>query len=351
MGVTDTLSALGKAKVSGEIHYALGDILSDFDGVIFLTLFDKIQIRKTLANDAGSPVRDFTTQNRQLFKGSATVHAGVWSIEFVLPKDIDFTYGPGKMSLYAHNNSTDAAGYFTDFIIGGVSQEGLADDQSPVVKLYMNDEHFISGGITDKNPYIYAILSDDNGINASGTSVGHDIEAILNADNRNSIILNDFYQAALDDHTRGEVLYPLTNLAAGKHTLKVTAWDLANNPGEASIEFVVLEDQGAILQHVFNYPNPFITSTNFQFEHNRPGAMLDMEIRIFSLNGSLVKTIERKGFISGGYRVDDIEWDGHNDGGTQLGQGLYVYKIKIVYTHNGTKEVVESNAEKLVILR
>lgn len=347
----DTLSALEKATVTGSILNDEGQVMTDFNGKIFLTVFDKVQVRKTLANDAGSQERSFNTQNRQLFKGAATVQNGQWSIEFVLPKDLDFSYGNGKMSFYAHNDMVDAAGFFKSFIIGGVSSEGLADDQPPVIQLFMNDENFVTGGITDANPDIFVLLMDDNGINVSGTGVGHDIEAILDNDDKNSFILNDFYQAVLDNYRSGEVRYPLSDLAPGKHTLKVTAWDLANNPGEAYLEFLVLDDEGAVLEHVLNYPNPFTTSTNFQFEHNRPGVEMDLQILIYTISGRLVKTIERQNFISEGYRVDDLPWDGLDDSGGQLAKGIYVYKIKAAYTVNNQQDIVESKAEKLVILR
>ena len=116
-GIVDTISALEKASVSGVIVDHQGGIISDFNGEIFLTLFDKEQTRKTLSNDSDSPERSFSTQVKQLFKGRATVTSGAWSIEFVLPKDIDYTYGKGKIGLYAHNGTIDAEGYFSDFII------------------------------------------------------------------------------------------------------------------------------------------------------------------------------------------------------------------------------------------
>ncbi len=350
-GQPDTLSALEKSSISGVVTDDNGETLTSFNGRIYLTVFDKVQVRKTLNNDAGSSVMPFSAQERQLFKGAATVTNGEWTIEFVLPKDIDFAYGNGKLSFYAENGITDATGYFTSFIIGGVSKDGLADDQPPVIHLYMNDDNFVSGGITDSEPYIYAVLMDDFGINVSGTGVGHDLEGILDDDDKNSFILNDFYQATLDDYRRGEVKYPLKDLAPGKHTLRMTAWDLANNPGEAYIEFLVLDDEGAVLEHVLNYPNPFTTSTNFQFEHNRPGLEMNLQVLIYTITGRLVKTIERESFISDGYRVDDLPWDGLDDSGGQLAKGVYVYRIKAAYTVNGGKEVVESKAEKLVILR
>lgn len=350
-GITDTLSALESATVSGHVVGLQGEVLSDFNGQLFLTLFDKVQIRKTLANDEESTVRPFTTQIRQIFKGTATVNQGAWTIEFVLPKDIDFSYGPGKMSFYAHDGVTDAAGYYTDFIVGGVSPDGLTDDQPPVIKLYMNDANFLSGGITDKDPDIYVRLSDDNGINVSGTSVGHDIEAILDGDDRNSLILNDFYQASLNDHTSGEIRYPLSNLAPGLHTLSVTAWDLANNPAEAYLEFLVLDADGPVLENLFNYPNPLSTITHFQFEHNRPGVPMELRLDIFDLSGRFVKNISRDGYVSDGYRVNDIEWDGRDNQGGDVAPGMYVYKLKLIFSGDNGQEKVESDVEKLVILR
>lgn len=350
-GIVDTLSALEKTSVSGIIQDHNGNIITDFNGKIYLTLFDKAQNRKTLANDDDSSERNFSTQVKQLFSGTATVTDGQWNIEFVLPKDIDFTYGSGKISLYAQNGIIDAEGYFTDFIIGGVSTDGLADDKPPVVKLFMNDENFVFGGITDANPDIYIQLSDDNGINVSGTSVGHDIEAVLDNDERNSIILNDFYEASLDNYASGEVRYPLANLAPGQHTLKVTAWDVANNPGEAYLEFTVIDDKGPVIQDLGNNPNPMETLTYFHFEHNRPGVPMDLKLEIYQLSGQLVKTISRDGFVSDGYRVADLEWDGLNDAGVEVGQGMYVYRVRAVFNNNGNKELVESDAEKLVILR
>ncbi len=349
-GIPDTLSALEKASVSGQVIDQNGNILTNFNGPVFLTLFDKKQVRKTLANDSGSSVRPFDTQNQQLFKGTASVVAGEWTIEFVLPKDIDFSFGHGKMSLYAQNGITDATGYFTDFFIGGVSKEGLEDDMPPEVRLFMNDEHFVYGGITDANPAIFIQLSDDNGINASGNSIGHDIEAILDGDEKNSLILNDFYQADLDDYTRGQVLYPLAGLTPGRHTLKVTAWDLANNPGEAYLEFVVLDTEGPMIEKLMNFPNPFNSATKFQFEHNRPGAQMDIELDIFDLSGRFVKNITVEDYVSSGYRVADLEWDGFNEGGSQIAPGMYVYRLKVTFTRNGVSEVVQSNAKKLVFI-
>lgn len=349
-GIPDTLRALGKTVVSGKITGFDGELLSGFNGKLFMTVFDKVQIRKTLANDSDSAEKPFTTQTRQVFKGTATIEAGTWTIEFVVPKDIDYAFGPGKMSFYAQDGTVDAEGYFTDFIIGGVSSDGLADDLPPLIKLYMNDSHFVSGGITDADPDIYIQLSDDNGINVTGTSIGHDIEAILDGDDRNSLILNDFYQASLNDYTSGEVRYPLSGLVPGLHTLKVTAWDLANNPAEAYIEFNVLDSDAPVVQNLMNYPNPLQDVTHFQFEHNRPGVPMDLDLDIFDISGRLVKNINRQDYVSDGYRVDDLDWDGKDRVGNRMGPGIYVYRLKVSFSTETGQENVRTDAEKLVII-
>ena len=346
----DTLNALGSAIVSGVILDHNDQVLTSFNGTLYLTVFDKVLQRRTLANDETSTERTFATQTRQLFKGTATVEAGIWTISFVLPKDIDFSFGNGKMSFYAEDGQVDAAGFFSDFVIGGVSEDGLSDDTPPVINLYMNDNHFIDGGITDANPDIYAELSDDHGINVSGTSIGHDIEAVLDGDDVHSFILNDYYQAVLDDHTRGTVRFPLTGLTPGLHTITMTAWDLANNPAQATIEFLVLGDSGPVITNVQNQPNPFSDETFFTFEHNRAGSLIDMQIDIFSTDGRLVNSLRKDGYEAGGYRVEDLSWSGNNQNGAEVPSGIYVYRLKATFTTNGNVEVAEAKAGKLVVL-
>ena len=66
----------------------------------------------------------------------------------------------------------------------------------------MNDENFVSGGITNENPTLLANLYDENGINTA-SGIGHDITAILDGDETNVYKLNDYYIAAIDDYQRG----------------------------------------------------------------------------------------------------------------------------------------------------
>jgi len=350
-GQPDTLKALMPVKLEGIVTDTLGNLLSDFNGKVFVSVYDKAQSLQTLGQDAGSTIRSFNVQRNVIFKGSATVTGGKFQIEFVVPKDINYAYGFGKISYYAENGTPlDAAGGDGNIVIGG-NANLIQDDQPPIVTPYLNTDAFVFGGITDNNPKVLVRCADDYGMNVSGVSLGHDLTAVLDGNVLETIVLNDFYESEQDNFRKGQAIYPLRNLTTGRHTLAVKGWDIANNSGEGYTEFVVAEDGKAALAHVLNYPNPFTTNTYFQFEHNLAGQILDVQVSIFSVSGKLVKTLLHNA-PADGYRVTDINWDGKDEYGDQLARGVYLYRVKVRGTDaTGEQVTAESDFEKLVILK
>jgi len=353
--ITDTLRALQQVTVSGRLLNDEGELFREFNGLIFPTVFDKPLELTTLGQDPGSFRFNFEQQRNVIFKGRASVTKGEFEFTFVVPKDINFDFGRGKISYYASQTAqrNDAAGAYEGIVIGGAGEDALADDQGPEVEVFLNSTDFVFGGVTGPSPTLLVQLRDDNGINVVGNSIGHDLEGILDEDTQNTLLLNDFYEAEVDDFTRGSVRFPLEDLEPGRHTLRVKAWDVANNSAEGYTEFVVAEGEEIALERVLNYPNPFTEFTCFQFDHNLANQQLDVLIQIFTVSGRLVKTIERSFFSDGALRRDDcISWDGRDDFGDQLARGVYLYKVKVraVNTGNTTLEG-ESAFEKLVILK
>ena len=192
-------------------------------------------------------------------------------------------------------------------------------------------------------------LFDLNGINTIG-GVGHDILATLDGDEANAFNLNDYYVANQDDFQNGTVNYPFRYLDPGEHLLKLKAWDVYNNSSEAEIRFVVYdENDGLFIDHVLNYPNPFINYTEFWFNHNS-SEPLDIMVQIFSISGKLVKTLH--GQSSGDGKANsalsrDITWDGTDDFGDFIGKGVYVYKLTVRSSLTGS---TATKFEKLVKL-
>jgi flagellar hook assembly protein FlgD len=109
------------------------------------------------------------------------------------------------------------------------------------------------------------------------------------------------------------------NLSPGKHSITLTAWDISNKMGQASIEFTVLDNNIFGLDRVLNYPNPFTNHTEFQFETNLTNTELDVTIHIQTISGKIAKTIQTK-VRSEGNRIAGIPWDGKDDFGSQLGK-------------------------------
>ena len=93
---------------------------------------------------------------------------GNFTFTFMVPKDIDYSFGNGKISYYSNEGDTDMAGTFTNFIVGGFNKSGIIDTTGPQIKLYLNDTLFRNGGISDKNPVMLAIIEDKGGINTTG---------------------------------------------------------------------------------------------------------------------------------------------------------------------------------------
>lgn len=345
--ITDTLKALSKVTVRGFVSNKTGQKISDFNGIIYPTVYDKKLNLETLENDGPtrSPKVNFKVWRNIIYRGKASVKNGDFTFSFVVPKDIAYNYDFGRISYYAENQEYDAHGYFEKFMVGGFDENAPVDNAGPIIKLYMNDEKFVFGGTTNENPRLLAYIEDENGINTTGSGIGHDITTVKNNETAKTIILNDYYEADLDSYQGGKVKYPFFNLEEGRYSLKFKAWDVYNNPGDAYTEFVVAKSAKLALNHVFNYPNPFTTNTQFMFEHNQPGTRLDIQIQIFTVSGKLVKTIETFS-NKDGFRIDGINWDGKDEYGDKIGRGVYIYRVKV----KSQEGAIAEKFEKLVIL-
>jgi hypothetical protein len=343
----DTIKALSKIKFEGIVTDNTNTILTNFNGSLSTTVFDKPIDKTTLDNDNFGVKMVFDTQDSKLFRGKSSVENGAFSFDFIVPKDIKVAYGKGKLSFYAENGEIDKSGYNFDVVVGGIDENAPEDTVGPEIKLFMNDESFIEGGNTNASPNLIAVLSDASGINTSITAVDHDIVGVLDGDTANPIILNDFYQTELNDFTTGKVTYKLRDLEVGPHTLKLKAWDTYNNSSETTLNFVVVSDAILNLENVLNYPNPFVNYTEFWFNHNKPNEPLEVQVQVFTVSGKLIKTINRN-IQTTGNLSRSITWNGLDDFGNKIGKGVYVYKLKVKST---SSNLVSEKYEKLVILQ
>jgi len=340
--LADTVKALGAYRISGRVRNAGGSTLTGFNGILSVSFFDKPRTISTIT----TVNKTFKLQDNLVYKGKVSVTGGRFTYTFIAPKDINYYFGTGKISHYAHNGVTDAAGADTSIAVGGFSDHPVISDKEPIVQPYINDSMFQNGGITGTNTSLFVSLFSETGINVSGNKLGHDLTAVLDDNIEQPYVLNDFYETAPNTYQRGFVSFPIAGIPNGRHTITVKAWDVNNNSGEGKVDFIVMDGKVMAIENLGNYPNPFSNTTRFVFEHNHPDEDLDVKINIYNAAGSLVKGIQQQ-FTPTGSRSAEITWDGTDNGGARLASGMYVYRIMIT----SNKGYRSTAYQKLVIAR
>ncbi len=364
--VPGLIRGLDFVKIKGHINNPNGTLNNTFNGRVYINIFDKRLNKKTLNNTGVlTPVLEYTEEGSAIVKASGVAVNGVFTVEFYVPKDINYAVGQGRILGYADNKVSDV---FNNQAVqvGDLNPNGINDNEPPKVRLYMNNTNFADGGITNQNPMLLACVTDDTGINSTGSGVGHDITVYLDGQIINTVILNDFYapgegngcvNPSLADYQKGNVTYPFRNLAIGQHQLTFKVWDINNNSTTATLNFEVKDesDQHLVINRPLNWPNPFTNKTYIQFEHNCDD-ILDVNVQIYTITGKLVRTLSQpvvaEPFLQG-FRTprQAIEWDGRDDFGATVAKGTYIFKI---FAKSQNQEKCKGSAtavEKMVLLK
>jgi len=336
----DTLSAMSPVEIKGFVGDQAGNKLTNFNGKIDIKVFDKVRELTTLGAEvqAGDYPESYTLQDNYIYQGRATVTYGDFTVNFIVPRDINYSYGQGKISYYAHNGTTDATGYNNQILIGGSGNKST-DNIGPQISLFIDNLNFKNGGITSETPFLIAKLSDESGISSLSNSIGHDIVATIDNDNTTSVVLNNSYQADLDSYRSGIVKYKFADLTEGMHTLTLKAWDVFNNSSEATIRFEVLKNMQITIISMNAFPNPFRTEVNVEFQINLLDAAVSAYLEVFNSNGSLVSSTDARLLLSQGYKTDVLTWNGRTSSGATLPPGVYLVVVK---AGNGNSKTVKA---------
>lgn len=339
--LTDTIESLSTVTITGKITDHTGSVLENFDGELIPVVYDKAYTVETLGNGDEEPFR-FEMQDHVIYKGVTTVSDGRFQFSSIVPKDISYAVGKGKISYYANNGEIDAHGVYKDFKIGGTSANAANDTEGPLVNLYLNDSNFQSGDKVGKNSVLFADIEDENGINTIGVGIGHDITAVLNGNYSNIMILNDYYLSEKDSYKKGQIVFPLNGLSVGEHTLELKVWDVFNNSTEVEIHFIV--DVNLEIETVEAYPNPASDFTNILFTHNRPDESFDTKVEIYNFSGTLVEVLSQR-LGSSGFESFPLVWQ-INESQLLIRDGAYLYRVIITaddgYSASKTGKIVIS---------
>jgi hypothetical protein len=335
----DTLRAMTQVTVEGVVKGRDGQMLDNFNGYVFPKMFDKKTSYRTLANDGQSFPANFTQYETLLQKGRASVINGKFELSFLLPRNIAYQFGRGRISFYAVDTSNwkDAGGFYDRLIVGGTDHTVTIDKQGPSIQMYAESPLFNNGDYLISDPVIYIRIEDPQGVHFLGNTIGRDIVLTHNAETTSKYVVNQLYVPELNNFAAGNIVFPLRSLSHGRHEITLKAWDLHNNSSEATIWFMVDPEVGIQLVNVKNQPNPFNNETFFVFEHNKPGEKLKVTIDIYHHTGHWVSTIEQTIAETSGQH-EQIRWNPAQSVAGRLPSGLYLCRIK-VEAQDGQSEI------------
>ncbi len=221
---------------------------------------------------------------------------------------------------------------------------------NPLLDVTFDGIRILNGDIVSAKPNILISVSDENKfLLLNDTS---DIQVFLKKDNepeKQLFFAKDltFIPASNSNKNKCQIEYKPT-LADGYYTLRTQAKDRSQNVSGANdykISFRVINKP--TITQIMNYPNPFSTSTRFVFILTGSEVPEIFDIQIFTITGKIVKTIRKEdlGRIHIGRNITEYAWDGTDEFGDKLANGVYLYKVNVRL--NGQKlELNSTEADK-----
>ncbi|MBD3257358.1 type IX secretion system sortase PorU, partial [candidate division GN15 bacterium] len=323
--VPDSLVALSRTRVAGRLVDEQGSPVA-VDGVLEVSVFDAYR-EKMFATNLDTV--DYSVDGPEIFRGSATVSGGSFSFEFIPPLDISYGRPGARISAYAVGGGLDGLGT-ADAIPVSQSLVASSDSTGPRVEYSLvGRDNFQNGDVVTARDVLEIRLSDSSGINLAD-GIGHGIVLTMDDNSDAPVNLSGRFAYDQDDFTTGGLQYALSDLPPGKHRLKITAWDNANNVTVEELSVVMALAGELAINDLLNYPNPMADQTTFHFELTTPTDRLSLEI--FTLSGKKIWSVSELGLGADRYPNDrlTIVWDGRDLDGDRVATGVYIYKLSAV---------------------
>ncbi len=340
----DTLKAFEIVTLKGHIQERGKGLMNDFNGNLWVTIFDKPISQFTLDNDNNGAKITFEEQNSVIFNGQVSVINGSYTVVFVVPKDISYQVGVGKAIFYAHNNVTDATGGW-NFLLGSSLKLNEVDSLGPVVQAYLQDTSYVSGSTISKNVDFIARIYDENGINATGSGIGRDMVLVIDegTEYEKTIVVNQYFQYDVNSFKKGTLTVPLVDLEPGHHSFRCKVWDIFNNFGSGETVGIVTPGRQLKINDFGVRPNPITDESKLWFNHSLPGEDLKIEWQITDLKGEMVGKGDINIEAAFANSVINLEGvlpkTGTLAGSQQVSQGIYFYKI-FISTADGLQSTI-----------
>ncbi len=329
------IGARSQVDISGRILDEQGKVAEDFDGAVYVSLYDAERPIETYGNGTDGKVITYNDRKTRLFTGRAKVEKGEWTIHIHVPGEIENNYSPALVSVYAHDeNGREANGACENLYVYGYDKNAPEDNEGPeITSFYLNNERFTNGQTVHSSPLVFASFNDESGINLSEAGIGHKITLTLDGKKTFDDIVN-YYIPDIENSTGGSLAYPLEGLEPGRHTLDLRVWDTANNSSVMQIDFQVGVNIDPTIFDVRCTGATGGEAAVFTITTDRPMSRLKGSVEVFDLGGNLMWSSESEQGV-GQDSVVNMTWDLRDNSGRRVPRGIYVYRAGVT-TPEGT---------------
>ena len=314
-------------KSEGEIHPAI----FTFENISGLAFSDSIAVEYSL----------FNTNSRRNYTDTIKIKPLIAeeSIEFSVALETLGKPGPNDLRVFANPYILNENDYNNNFIDFKQFLIVNADMLNPILEVTVDGSFIMDGDIVAPTPLIAIRLKDENRVLLKEDTTGVNLYLNRQCESCTAVRVNFsspnvvWTPATEDDDFKVE--YQPEQLTDGIYTLKAEAADASGNPSGTApyaVSFEVINESQ--ITNFFPYPNPFSSRTQFVFTLTGNDIPDDIIIQIMTVNGTVVREITKEeiGPIKIGNNKTEYAWDGRDEYGDQLANGVYLYRVKI-YTN------------------
>ncbi len=304
-----------------------GDPVS-LDGVASILVEDSQEI------DAADTLFTYRYRAGAIYRGDVAVTNGTLQGQFIVP--LEARDGPlGRVRAYVQGRAagesydTDGSGSVAATIAPGVGPAG--DESGPRITLSF------AGGATEVRPdaTLKIDLSDPSGILTTDHTPQNGIIVTIDGNPATRADVTESFRYAADSYQSGMATFQLPNLATGAHSVTVSAADnlaagltAGVHRSTAKLDFAVVDEPGLRIAHAYLFPNPTESGSmrgGGDFVVDAPGDSVNLLLRIYTASGRLIRTLK----VFGGQGQVQVPWDGLDDEGQGLANGIYFFYVHV----------------------
>lgn len=294
------------------------------------TPFDSIKVKAMVTDQSNASHTLFVRRQKPIISGDTI------KVQF----EVNTAPYVGNNTLFVDvntDNDQKEQYFFNNFIYRNFYVK--SDSKNPLLDVTFDGVHILNRDIVSAKPHIQIKLKDDskylllNDTSISSVQVRYP-NGTLRAYNFDGDTLRFIPATSGSDNTATIEFAPQfttqINPEGDVYELIVKGKDKrGNNTGEITYRIAFMVISKPMISNMLNYPNPFSTSTAFVFTVTGSEVPQNIRIQILTVTGKIVReiTMNELGNIHIGRNITDFKWDGTDQYGQKLANGVYLYRV------------------------